>query len=312
MSEQDSQFVPVWDVTKSDTLAFLRGAPEFVDYAACLEPSNDGNGAAFALFTPAGFFAWFGTNPEPFEAIGPAAGNAVDLTNWRSAEADLKEQKKQVVRLRNTLLKWVPDRLLAPMRDNNRSIRTKSTEFIWSGLCAQLGTLTKEDLVFLLQQLKEPYRVGSSVPSFLADWRASLLDLERAQQPLSQIMATDLLMECFGPEFGTCWIAFVKDVPVVANRTVVRLIAAITVFAADALPLITAQTAIGINAVVNQTALVEAMQLQINEMKLALEDQKTSRRDRKRGTAASDGTTAKHQKPSGLFRFVGLMARANI
>ena len=108
MSEQDSQLVPVWDVTKSDTLAFLRGAPEFVDYAAGLEPSNDGNGAAFALFTPADFFAWFGTNPEPFEEIGPAAGNAVDLTNWRSAEADWKEQKKQVIRLRNTLIKWVP------------------------------------------------------------------------------------------------------------------------------------------------------------------------------------------------------------
>jgi hypothetical protein len=39
---------------------------------------------------------------------------------------------------------------------------------IVSTLREQLGTLTKEDVHFLMKQLKEFYRVGASVPSFLA------------------------------------------------------------------------------------------------------------------------------------------------
>ena len=169
------------------------------------------------------------------------------------------------------------------MRDQNRSIRTRTTEHIMSALRAQLGTLTKEDLTFLMKQLKEPYRVGSSVPSFLAEWQAALSDLARAQQPLPQGMATDLLMECFGSDFDTCWLAFVKDVPVVVNRTVVRLCAAITLFAENALPMITAKAALGINQVTNQTALLVHLQDQIDKLQLALAVSQARPENRKRG-----------------------------
>ena len=272
MAEQDLQYLRVWDVTRSDTLAFLRGRPEVIDFAAScgVVSSTDGHGVAFDFLPAAEFLAWFGTPPAPLQPIGPAAGNAVQLTIWRAADADLKDQAKAKLYARNKFLAWIPDRLLVPMRDHNRSIRTRTTEYIMSALCAQLGTLTKEDLTFLMKQLKEPYRVGSSVPSFLAEWQAALLDLVRAQQPLPQSMATDILMECFGPEFSTCWLSFVKDVPVVVDRTVVRLCAAITLFAANALPMITAQTAIGINLVTNNTAALSQMQDQITELQQAL------------------------------------------
>ncbi len=119
-----------------------------------VELSADVNGVALEVLPPVDFSAWFGTAAAPLQPVGPPAGNAVQLTIWRAADAAIKDQK--------------------------------------------------EDLHFLIlvKQLKEPYRVGACVPSFLADWQAVLLDLERAQQPLPQIMATDLLMECFGSEFA--------------------------------------------------------------------------------------------------------------
>ena len=272
MAEADVHYLPEWDVTRSDTLAFLRGLPQLVDFAAScgIESSADGNGVAFEVLPPGDFLAWFGTAAVPLQPVGPPAGNAVQLTIWRAADAALKDQAKWKIFVRNKFLTWLPDRLLVPMRDQNRSIRTRTTVAIVSTLREQLGTLTKEDVHFLMKQLKEPHRVGTSVPSFLADWQAVLLDLERAQQPLPQIMATDILMECFGPEFVTCWLSFVKDVPIVANRTVVRLCAAVTLFAANALPMICAQTAIGISLVTNQTVMLAQLQDQIVALQQAL------------------------------------------
>jgi hypothetical protein len=103
-------------VTRSDTLAFLRGCPEVIDFAAStgVVSSSDGFGVAFDFLTPAKFFAWFGAPPAPLQPIGPAAGNAVQLTIWRAADADLKDQSKAKLHARNTFLAWIPDRLLVP------------------------------------------------------------------------------------------------------------------------------------------------------------------------------------------------------
>ena len=208
MADQaDVHYLPLWDESRSDTLAFLRAFPQLVDFAAScgVESSADGNGVAFEVLPPVDFLAWFGTAAAPLQLVGPPTGNAVQLTIWRAADAAYKDQAKWKITVRNKILLWIPDRLLVPMRDQNRSIRTRTTVSIVSTLRDQLGTLTKEDLTFLMKKLKEPYPVGANVPSFLADWQAVLLDLERANQPLPQIMATDILMECFGSEFGTCW-----------------------------------------------------------------------------------------------------------
>ena len=245
----------------------------------------------------------------PLQPVGPPAGNAVQLTIWRAADAALKDQAKWKIFVRNKFLTWLPDRLLVPMRDQNRSIRTRTTVAIVSTLQEQLGTLTKEDVHFLMKQLKEPHRVGTSVPSFLADWQAVLLDLERAQQPLPQIMATDILMDCFGPDFGTCWLSFVKDVPIVANRTVVRLCAAITLFAANALPMICAQSAIGINLVTNQTAALAEMQDQIAVLQQALAVARAQPATRKRGGEPPAGPPARATKHKTPDRTLPLSAR---
>jgi len=105
--------------------------------------------------------------------------------------------------------------------------------------------------------------------SFIADWQIYLRDLRRANQPLSQHQAIDVLQKCFGPEFDD-WVKFVQDTLVPADRTVILLGAAIIAFDKDVLPIRAAQRAIGINQVVNQTAMLAQMQDEIAELRQAL------------------------------------------
>jgi len=141
-----------------------------------------------------------------------------------------------------------------------------------------------------MHQLTDKYHVGKSLPSFLANWNATLRDLTRAGQRLPELLATQTLRQCFGPEFDKCWQDFAKDVGVVANRTVARLCAAIILFGRDLLPLITAQTAIGANLVVELQESVKQLQAlvatQAVTMQQALAVQRAplpSRSTRKRG-----------------------------
>ena len=140
-----------------------------------------------------------------------------------------------------------------------------------------------------MHQLTDKYHVGKSLPSFLANWNATLRDLTRAGQRLPELLATQTLRQCFGPEFDKCWQDFAKDVGVVANRTVARLCAAIILFGRDLLPLITAQTAISANMVVDlQGELKElraliAQQAATIQQALAVRSVPPSRSVRKRG-----------------------------
>ena len=109
-----------------------------------------------------------------------------------------------------------------------------------------------------MHQLTDKYHVGKSVPSFLANWNATLRDITRAGQRLPELLATQTLRQY---EFDKCWQDFTKDVGVVANRTVARLCAAIILFGRDLLSLITAQTAICANQVSELQESVKQLQL---------------------------------------------------
>ena len=89
-----------------------------------------------------------------------------------------------------------------------------------------------------------------SPDAFLADWQASLGDLAQAGQAIPQLMATEYLQSCFGPEYVECWRAFVRDFPQLIDRTVDRLCAAIITFSQGELPLLNAHTLIGANQVI--------------------------------------------------------------
>ena len=92
----------------------------------------------------------------------------------------------------------------------------------------------------------------------------------------------NIRQKCFGSSFADCWVKFVQDFPVVADRTVTLLGVAIVAFAKDVLPLKESQMAIGINQVISQTAILLKMQDQIDVLTQALTVEKAHPADRKR------------------------------
>ena len=262
----------IWDSTLAVGPALAKFMPKLIDIAIAkgLPYSLDQFGCAYHVVTPADFFFRFGAHPQRRPAMAPAAGNNVDLTNWKFNN-DKKEAQLHVEHfLRNLILFNVPEELQRPMQDEDGSMRARSAEYIMTTLMATHGTLTKSDIDLIMTRLKVPYTISSDVASFIADWNVFLRDLRRAGQPLSQHQAIDTLQQCFGPEFEDCWVKFVQDVPVVADRTVALLGVAIIGFAKDVLPIRSTQRAIGISQVINQTALFDKMQDQITELQHAL------------------------------------------
>ena len=64
--------VPIWDITKSQTMGFAVVKPKIEDYAIDIGrgSSLDDYGVLFALYTPAEFFAHFGVHPQPRPPMG--------------------------------------------------------------------------------------------------------------------------------------------------------------------------------------------------------------------------------------------------
>ena len=107
-------------------------------------------------------------------------------------------EKSGKIGLRGILLSAFPDRMLTSMK-MQRSLRTRTTQYIMTQLYERHGTLSQQDLAYLSAQLKKPCSAHVSPDSFLADWQAALGDLAQAGQALPQLMATDHLQSCFGP-----------------------------------------------------------------------------------------------------------------
>ena len=119
-------------------------------------------------------------------------------------------------------------------------------------------------------------------------------------------MATDVLQQCFGPEYVECWRAFVRQYPHVADRTVERLCQAIITFARDDLPLLNSHVLIGANQVIALQEELKGLRqnLQAMEAKQALAVKWTpaapqvpaSSHRGKRGASTTDGAVGKHAK----------------
>jgi len=150
-----------------------------------------------------------------------------------------------------------PAELLIPMEDENGSLRQRTTEFIFSALCTRLSVLTKADIDGLHAQLKVAYSPTLPVETFTSKFQSTLRSLAQAQQPVPNITAIDTLQSCFGPEWAPCWIKFTQDNPVLADRTVPLLSSAMATFARDALPILSAQAAIGISLVQDQSRILQ-------------------------------------------------------
>ena len=148
-------------------MAFLRFFPELVGHAVLVEQASsaDGLGVAPELFTVVDFTAYFGHAPQPRPVMAPAAGNAVQLCNWKILNEKTNKLDSGNIYIRNVLLNQVPEHYIAPMWIN-RSLRTRTTEYICTQLRLELNTLTASDITYLESKLREPYQSGGTYPVF--------------------------------------------------------------------------------------------------------------------------------------------------
>ena len=260
--------VPIWDITLSRTLAFADIEPKIIDYAIDIGTSSalDEYGVSFDLFTSEGFTEYFGVDPQPRPAMEPCTGHGAEIATWNSLNQLTIQQKGKRVLLKASLCSLVPRELLTSMEDDQGSLRSRSSQFIFSALKAQLGVLTTADFDVLHVRLKRPYDRSLPVESFVAAFQATLRTLNRAQQPISNNMAIGYLQGNFSPDWAQCWVKFSQDTPIVAQRTVANLCRAIVIFSRDALPLLSAQQTIGIRLAQEQTAEMAMLRLQVAEL----------------------------------------------
>ena len=259
---------PIWDITLSRTLAFADIEPKIIDYAIDIGTSSalDEYGVSFDLFTPEEFTEYFGVGPQPRPAMEPCTGHSAEIATWNSLNQLTIQQKGKRVLLKASLCSLVPRELLTSMEDHQGSLRSRSSQFIFSALKAQLGVLTTADLDVLQARLKTPYDRSIPVETFVATFQSTLRALARAQQPLSNNMAIGTLQGCFNPEWAQCWVKFAADNAIVARRKVANLCSAIVLFARDALPILSAQQAIGISLAQNESAELDALRQQVVEL----------------------------------------------
>jgi hypothetical protein len=268
MAESSIQ-IPIWDITQSRTLAFADFKPKIIDYAIAIGLSSGigPNGVAFALMSPAKFQDYFGEAPQPRPPMGPCGGKRAEIATWTALNLLTIQQQTKLILLKTALCSAVPQELLSTMEDDQGSLRSRTPEFIFSALETQLGVLTSADLDVLQIRLKKPYDRSVPVETFVATFQATLRALARAQQPISNNMAIGILQGCFNQEWTQCWVKFAADNAVVADRTVKLLCSAIVVFSRDALPILSAQQAIGISLAQDQSALIAVLRQELDDMK---------------------------------------------
>ena len=196
-----SQSKLVWDESKSDSLNFLALKPKIIDRAVLKgRPfALDEFGMAYDIMSDAEFLVFAGHIAMIRPPAGPAHGVGAALINWKKSDDMENLQKVGRNELRAELEEIFPERVLAPMKVN-RSHRTITSKHMMMNLQARLGTLSRQDLDYLMAQIKTPCSSPLAPDAFLANWQAALNYLAEAAQPLAQLMATDTLQQCFGQE----------------------------------------------------------------------------------------------------------------
>ena len=97
-----------------------------------------------------------------------AHGAGAVLTNWKKADDMKILEKAGSNKLRGYLLDFFLDRILAPIKVN-RLLRTRTTQYIMTQLYERHGTLTKQDLEYLMAQIKNKFLADLAPDAFIAD-----------------------------------------------------------------------------------------------------------------------------------------------
>ena len=250
---------------------FMLFWPKFDDFAITLGKANsrDQMGILFCTRSAAAFLAFTGAAPNPWVAPAIIAGNAAQVAQIMQDGKCFETQQACIDILRAYFLEVIPPSVLEPM-EVNRSLRTRTLEYMINDIKERFGTLSRSDLDYFHTILVCAYVHPEDIDAFLAKKRTCLSDLALAGQPMAQSMAIDKIMSCFiAPDMTACWTKFVQDVPLVANQTVALLCAAISTYVKTVLPLMATRTSLQMNIAAEWRSEIDALKADNAALRLA-------------------------------------------
>lgn len=211
------------DARFSKALAWKYWRPLLIDYAIAIFKSEslDQLGVVFILFSPEQFLIVFDAQPNPRVDPGEAPnGQPFELANWSMLRGLYVRQQSAIEKVRDMLINGALPSLMEPLKVN-RSLRTRSTIFLFTTLDNQLKTLKESDFTFIYSELNQSYLYPEDVPTFLAQKKERLRDLEEAGQPTPAIQAIKIIKATFPTQlFQVCWTDYVKEYGTIAEQTV--------------------------------------------------------------------------------------------
>ena len=281
--------------------AWSEWAPKFEDAAnrRTSTTSLDGYGLAWALYSAEQFEALYGTPPRPRMDPGNAQGNAVQLAQWNDDKKAFTQQQVELIGLRDDLIRCVPDYLFKPM-EVNRSVRSRSIEYMFTYFNLQLGTLTSLDLSEMYTRLIAMYVDPEPIAPFLANKMQLFADYTRIQQPYSEVAKVEILKACFDPVvFEDCWISYARTNGTLQLQTAATLNDAVILYIETILPLRANKTKLGMSvavAVEYQTQ-IDAIGHQLQDVLSALSAQQHVKNQKVKHPVSTGKTAQSNRTP---------------
>ena len=169
-----SELKLIFDIILSDALNIHILKPKIIDLSISIGQlfALDDFGLAYEVVSDAEFLNLAGHAAMIRPESGPAHGAGAVLTNWKKADDMKILEKAGSNKLRGYLLDVFPDRILAPMKVN-RSLRTRTTQYIIAQLYERHGTLTKQDLEYLMAQIKSKCPADLAPDAFIQTGKPS-------------------------------------------------------------------------------------------------------------------------------------------
>ena len=222
----------IWNHDLSDGLAWAQYAPKLVDYSINLTSTftPNGFGLAWALMDAPTHIGTFAAPPQPLPMPGPCPQQVPEREDWKIDHQNYEKQRAALLILRQYVIKSIPPHLLAPM-EINKSLRSRSLEYIFMTLNQRFIQLKANDIQTLRMNLVKPYTNNGKIEEFTALQLSTLDELRQAGQPMSNMEATEAIKSAFNViDFAPCWAEFLKDYGTINQQTPANLCPFIVTF----------------------------------------------------------------------------------
>jgi hypothetical protein len=240
----DSPKLPAVDQTLPSSLKLNKHINQCVQLARDLNGhlTRDGHGIAHVVLGPAAFEARYGVAPDVKVSARPfVAGDAVDQANQRASEDDFLAQQWAIGYLKSEVYRvWPPE--WTRLRTNADDVVDHCQLFEHFDALRLLFVVSSADIDNLKEAVSAPFIRGADVAAHLKEQENNLARLAAMNHAVNNRDAVALIKLSFcscradSEDMAPCFDKFVMDNPIEADRTPVRLTAAIQTFVQNVMP----------------------------------------------------------------------------